>query len=61
MPLDRKGQSHRSLNQILETLYQARMGVASLFSVQSATREVGKNPQFEQFAGGGFREDALRG
>ena len=37
------------------------MGVAGLFSVQSATREVGKNPQFEQFAGGGFREDALRG
>lgn len=35
--------------------------MAGPFSVQSATREVAKNTQLEQFAVGGFREEALRG
>jgi hypothetical protein len=38
-----------------------KKGVAGPFSVQSATREVAKNTQLEQFAVGGFREEALRG
>ncbi len=60
MPLDPKGKSHRSINHILETFYWARRGGWS-FSVQSAIREVAKNTQLEQFAVGGFREEALRG